>query len=58
MHMYLCMVYKSVNIVKLSLAEIINDILVVILYTLDLSKSLSTAIHGSIWRSGIECILC
>lgn len=58
MHVYLCMDYKSVNIVKLSLAEFINDMLVVILFTLDLSKSLSTAIHGSIWRSGIECIIC
>lgn len=58
MHVYLCMDYKSVNIVKLSLAEIINDMLVIILFTSDLSKSLSPAIPGSIWRSGIEYIIC
>lgn len=39
MHVYVCMDYKSVNTVKLSLAEIINDVLVVILFTSDLSLS-------------------
>lgn len=39
MHVYVFMDYKSVNVVKLSLAEIINDVLVVILFTSDLSLS-------------------
>lgn len=54
MHVYLCMDHKSVNIVELILTKIINDTFVIILFTSDHSKSLSTAINGSTWRSVIE----
>lgn len=57
LYVCVCMDSKSVSIAKLSLAEVINDVLVIILFTSHVSKSLSAAVHGSIWRSGIECII-
>lgn len=55
MPVYECLDCKSVNVVKLILAEIINEKLVSILFTL--SQEAVTTIHCTTGRSGIEFII-